>query len=721
MKPKKPEKKTPSELRKKAEEKLQTTITPPKGMSDKETRELIHELQVHQIELEMQNEELRKAETEIEESRSRYSDLYDFAPVGYFTFDKNGLILELNLTAAKELGVERSVLVKKPFRAYISVEDREVFNSHLQKVFKSDTRQTCEIQLKKKDGNLFYAQLESIAALGSGGAYVCRTSCIDITIRKQTDSALLEALAVSVQRHAEISALLKGSQAIARYHDFKGAAQSLFNSCKQLIGATSGYVALASTDGTENMVLFLDSGGLPCMVDKTLPMPIRGLRGEVFREAKTIYENDFPKSEWMKFIPEGHTAISNVLFAPIVVDKKVLGLFGLANKPGGFNDNDARMASAFAGLASVALVQKRSEDALRSNEEYFRLLTENSLDIITILEADGTIRYESLSIERVLGYKREDFIGENYFRFICPDDLPDLMKTFNRLIKEPGYILFMQARCRHKDGSWRILEILANNFIDNAIVKGIVVNSRDITKRKKAEEELKQLTDELRRSNEDLNQFASAAAHDLQEPLRGIEGFIKRLEKRYKGKLDEKADEYINYIVDDVNRMQILIKDLLEYSRVSAKGQVFKPTNCSVVLEQALSNLRTALKANSTETTYDTLPVVMGDATQLARLFQNLIGNAIKFRGKEPLKIHISAHQKEKEWIFSISDNGIGIDPEQTERIFVIFQRLHTRQEYPGTGVGLAICKRIVERHGGRIWLESEPGKGSVFYFTMPA
>jgi light-regulated signal transduction histidine kinase (bacteriophytochrome) len=164
----------------------------------------------------------------------------------------------------------------------------------------------------------------------------------------------------------------------------------------------------------------------------------------------------------------------------------------------------------------------------------------------------------------------------------------------------------------------------------------------------------------------------------------------------------------------------MLIKDLLEYSRISAKGQIFKPANCAVSLEQALSNLRAALDENSAEVTYDPLPVVMGEAAQLTRLFQNLIGNAIKFHSTEPLKIHISAHQEKNEWIFSVRDNGIGIDSKQVERIFVIFQRLHTRQEYPGTGMGFAICKRIVERHGGYIRVESEPGKGSTFFFTIP-
>jgi len=192
MKSKKPGQIKPSELRKKAEEKFKTKIYPPKAISDKKTWQLIHEMQVHQIELEMQNEELRKAQTELEESRTRYSDLYDFAPVGYFTFDKNGLILEANLTAAKELGAARNVLVNKPFRAYIAVEDKEIFNCHLQKVFNAGNRQTCEIRLKQKNGSVLYAQLESMAAEESSGDRICRTSVIDITERKQADEAMRE-------------------------------------------------------------------------------------------------------------------------------------------------------------------------------------------------------------------------------------------------------------------------------------------------------------------------------------------------------------------------------------------------------------------------------------------------------------------------------------------------------------------------------------------------
>jgi PAS domain S-box-containing protein len=249
---------------------------------------------------------------------------------------------------------------------------------------------------------------------------------------------------------------------------------------------------------------------------------------------------------------------------------------------------------------------------------------------------------------------------------------------------------------------------------------GRVWSFRDTTKRKRAEEALKRTANELKRSNADLQQFAYAASHDLQEPLRIIEGFIKLLDKRYKGKLDEKADEFIEHTVDGVERMRELINDLLEYSKVGTKGINLKPIDFSLAVDKTVLNLKTAIEEISAVVTHDELPTVMADDSQISSLFQNLIGNALKFHGKKTLRVHVSAERKDNEWVFSVRDNGIGIDPEQAERIFVVFQRLHTREEYPGTGIGLAICKRIIERHGGRIRVESEPGKGSTFYFTIP-
>jgi len=241
-----------------------------------------------------------------------------------------------------------------------------------------------------------------------------------------------------------------------------------------------------------------------------------------------------------------------------------------------------------------------------------------------------------------------------------------------------------------------------------------------LTELKHTREELEQKSQDLARSNIDLQQFAYAASHDLQAPLRGVEGFVNLFSRRYKGKLDTKADEFIEFIIDGVKRMQMLIKDLLEYSQIGAKEIHWKPMESELAVTQALANLKTAIEESSAIVTYENLPRIMGDSSQISSLFQNLIGNAIKYRKEEPPKIHITAERKGDEWLFSVNDNGIGIDPNNSDRIFVVFQRLHTREEYEGTGIGLAICKRIVERHKGNIWIASEPGKGSTFYFTIP-
>ena len=241
-----------------------------------------------------------------------------------------------------------------------------------------------------------------------------------------------------------------------------------------------------------------------------------------------------------------------------------------------------------------------------------------------------------------------------------------------------------------------------------------------VEERKRAEEVLAQQAKELARSNADLEQFAYVASHDLQEPLRMVASFTQLLAKRYGGKLDADADEFIGYAVDGVRRMQDLISDLLDYSRVGMRGKEFVPTNCEAVLQAALTNLKVALEETNALVTHDPLPTVRADGMQLCQLFQNLIGNALKFRGPAPPRIHVSAQAADYEWRFSVRDNGSGIDPQHAERIFVIFQRLHSAAEYPGTGIGLAISKKIAERHGGRMWVESEPGKGATFFFTLP-
>jgi light-regulated signal transduction histidine kinase (bacteriophytochrome) len=242
----------------------------------------------------------------------------------------------------------------------------------------------------------------------------------------------------------------------------------------------------------------------------------------------------------------------------------------------------------------------------------------------------------------------------------------------------------------------------------------------DVTERKRAERGVQQRSEDLARSNADLEQFAYVASHDLQEPLRAVAGSVQLLQRRYQGQLDARADEFITHAVEGTSRMQQLIDDLLAFSRVGTRGDRLRPCDSGRALDAALGNLAVAIRESGAVITRDPLPTVAADISQLTSLLQNLIGNAIKFRGAAPLCIHVGAAPQGGEWVFSVRDTGIGIEPQYFERIFGVFQRLHTRREYPGTGIGLAICRKIVERHGGRIWVESELGEGSTFYFTLP-
>jgi signal transduction histidine kinase len=245
--------------------------------------------------------------------------------------------------------------------------------------------------------------------------------------------------------------------------------------------------------------------------------------------------------------------------------------------------------------------------------------------------------------------------------------------------------------------------------------------NREVAERRRAEDELKKTLAELERSNKELEQFAYVASHDLQEPLRMVSSYTQLLGERYGDQLDEKAKKFINYAVDGAVRMQQLIQDLLLFSRVTTRGEEFQPVDSGAALGMAMSSLgETIRQSGALVTNDDDFPQVIADQTQLAQVFQNLISNAIKFRGQKQPRVHVSVQEQDLDWLFSVEDNGIGIDPRYAGKVFVIFQRLHTREEYPGTGIGLALCERIIKRHGGEIWFDSKPGEGSTFCFTFP-
>jgi signal transduction histidine kinase len=262
-----------------------------------------------------------------------------------------------------------------------------------------------------------------------------------------------------------------------------------------------------------------------------------------------------------------------------------------------------------------------------------------------------------------------------------------------------------------KDGLARLPEV----------VRRALREKQERALRQKAEKDLARKVDELARSNADLEQFAYVASHDLQEPLRMVAAYTQLLGERYRGKLDENADKFIGYASEGALRMQVLIQDLLAFSRVGRKEGASANIDCNAVMEEVRKTLAAAVQESGAVITCAGLPSVWADRTQMAQLFQNLMGNAIKFRGKEAPVISVKAEKKDQEWLFSVTDNGIGIAPEYAENVFVVFQRLHARTEYPGNGIGLAICKKIVERYGGKIWVESQAGSGAAFKFTIPA
>lgn len=399
--------------------------------------------------------------------------------------------------------------------------------------------------------------------------------------------------------------------------------------------------------------------------------------------------------------------------------------YGFIVKPAGFYELKYNIENAFYKYKMEKKLEKQAD------------LLNLTHDAIIVHDMNDKITFWNKGAEERYGWREKEVLGK-VTHDLLKTEFPDSLKETCDRFRCKGYWEGELTHTKRNGETIIVSSRWALQKDENGNSIGFMEINSDITERKKAEESLMEahsklemkvqertaklniLVKELKRSNEELKQFAYVTSHDLQEPLRTISSFTQLLKRRYESKLDEDADEFIEYIVDGANRMQTMIKALLDYSRVNTRGNEFKLSNFEKVLDQTLSSLKIAIDESNAIITVDTLPTVMADDKQMIQLFQNLISNAIKFRKKNRnIEIYISYQKVSDNYIFSVSDNGIGIDPQFKNRIFEVFQRLHTRDEYSGTGIGLAICKKIVERHGGQIWVESKYGNGSTFYFTI--
>ncbi len=371
----------------------------------------------------------------------------------------------------------------------------------------------------------------------------------------------------------------------------------------------------------------------------------------------------------------------------------------------GENDSGA----AFVCVARDITERKRAEEGLRQMSKVFM----DAADPILIEDLDGNVTELNEETVREYGWSRRELLGRP-IETIFPPEGHQQVDDLRARCKAGEEVRNIESLRCNKDGEivpvLLTLSLLTN---DAGLPMGIATLSKNIS-------ELKKTAEQLARSNEELERYAYVASHDLKEPLRMVASYVQLLASRYQGRLDAEADEFIAFAVDGATRMKRLIDDLLVHARVGVEGELFEPTNCEILVDNAFNNLRGVTQKSGATVTRGPLPTVTGDPSQLAQVFQNLIGNAVRFRSEAPPEVHVKGHRNDTEWLFSVCDNGIGIDPQHAERIFVIFQRLHGRAAYPGTGIGLAVCKKVVEHHGGRIWMESLPGEGSTFYFTLP-
>lgn len=493
--------------------------------------------------------------------------------------------------------------------------------------------------------------------------------------------------------------------------------------CVESLGLVDMVIYLI--DETGNKLIQKAAYGTKIPFGKQIKNPIelpvgKGITGSVAISGKPEIVNDTSLDS--RYIVDQEMRQSEIT-VPILSEGRVIGIIDSEHpQKNFFKEEHLNILVTIASLCSNKIKRALAEENLRRTQlRLATLLT--SLPDVVLYETGRGKEFISENVIDLLGYPSTKFIEDRSFftTLIHPSDkiiLDEKVKNWQKAGR-PG-IYNAEFRCRKSDGEYIWLEDHMIGLKDSDEIDSMAGVLIDITEHKSSETQLRQLAEKLSASNKELEQFAYVASHDLQEPLRMVASYVQLLQRRYKGQLNNEADEFINYAVDGVQRMKSLINDLLAYSRVNTQVLKLENVDCNSVLNQVMINMRATIDETSAKIIFENLPVIQANPLLMNQLFQNLLSNAIKFRGNKTPVINITAKQTGNEWLFTFKDNGIGIEKDYLEKIFVIFQRLHNVTEYPGTGIGLAICKKIIEKLGGHIWVESEPEKGSAFNFTVP-
>ena len=635
------------------------------------------------------------AEESLQESERKWRTLFEALPVGVSVLDKERNVVYYNPSLGKILGLSKDDLISKRFvnRKYVYSDMNELSFDEIpsNKAFNERKLVHEEIGVIKEDNSIIWTMVSATPLPFSDLSVIIVTS--DITARKNVEEDL--------KRHA---ALLDVSyEAIFSWNFEDG-----------ILSWNQGAETLYGYDKKES--IGLNSHNL---LKTEFPMDF----DEFIKKLKI---NKIWSGELVHTRKDGKRIIVESRLQLIEENSGEKVVIETNRDITDRKKSEIKLKQTLDNLEEI--VEERTKELELAND-YNRNLIETSLDPLVTIGPDGKITDVNKATEKVTGYLRGELVSNDFADYFTE---PDKAKKGYKQVFKYGLVRDYPLEIRHKNGTLTPVLYNASVYRDEfGKVVGVFAAARDITERKKAEKELREYwenleeevklrTEELAKSNADLEQFAYVASHDLREPLRMITAFLQLLDRRYSGQLDSDAREFINFAVDGAKRLDKMIIDLLEYSRIANKEMMFSEVDFEKVMDQVNLNLNVIIYENNAEVTYEYLPKnIMADENQMIILFQNLVGNAIKYRSNEKPKIHISAQKEKKFFIFKVEDNGIGMDSKYLERIFTIFQRLHTHNEYEGSGIGLSIAQRIVHQHGGEIWAESEQGKGSTFFFTI--